>query len=49
MPIEPFSPMYIEANGLIAEFRTNGTSYTFDANGMVASTDALFWGGVGES
>lgn len=49
MPVEPFSAVYIEANGLIAEFRTNGTSYTFDANGIVASTDALFWGGVGES
>jgi len=28
-------------------YRTNGTSWTFDANGIVVSTDALFMGGTG--
>lgn len=49
MPARPFAPIYIEASGYIGQYRTNGTSYTFDSNGIVASTDAMFWGGVGES
>lgn len=48
MPPRPFSPIYIEANGFVGQYRTNGTSYTFDANGIIASTDAIFWGAVGE-
>jgi hypothetical protein len=47
MPPSPFAPIYIEANGFVGQYKTNGTSYTFDANGIVASTDALFWGAVG--
>jgi hypothetical protein len=49
MPGKPFSPIYIDAAGFIGQFRTNGTNYTFDAEGIVTSTDALFWGGVGQS
>lgn len=46
MPPRPFDPVYIEAEGLKGQYRINGTSYTFDSNGIVASTDAMFWGGI---
>lgn len=46
MPIRPFSPLYIEEGGYIAQYRINGTSYTFNSSGIIASTDALFWGGL---
>ena len=47
MPTAPFAPFMLQAKGVTALYRTNGTSWTFDAQGMVVSTDALFWGGVG--
>lgn len=47
MPNAPFAPLVVEANGLSALYRTNGTSWQMDANGILASTDALFWGAVG--
>jgi hypothetical protein len=47
LPAAPFAPFTITAKGATAQYRTNGTSWTFDASGMVVSTDALFWGGVG--
>jgi hypothetical protein len=46
MPIRPFSPFYIEEGGYIAQYRINGTSYTFNSSGIIASTDALFRGGL---
>ncbi len=46
MPAAPFDPIYVQASGYIGQYRTNGTSYTFDANGIVATTDALFWAGA---
>lgn len=46
MPPRPFDPIYIEEQGLKGQYRINGTSYTFDSNGIVASTDAMFWGGI---
>lgn len=48
LPPRPFDPIYITAEGLTGQYRVNGASYTFDANGLIASCDALFWGGVGE-
>jgi hypothetical protein len=47
MPAAPFSPFVLQANGLSALYRTNGTSWTMSADGILASTDALFWGAVG--
>jgi len=47
MPAAPFSPFILQANGLSALYRTNGTSWTMSADGILASTDALFWGAVG--
>jgi hypothetical protein len=47
LPAAPFEPLYVEANGLTAQYRANGTSWAFDGNGIVASVDALFWTAVG--
>ena len=47
MPAAPFAPFVVQANGLLALYRTNGTSWQMDASGILASTDALFWGAVG--
>jgi hypothetical protein len=47
LPTAPFDPIYIEANGLTAQYRVNAASWTFDSNGIVASVDALFWAAVG--
>ena len=47
MPVSPFLPIILEANGLSALYRVNGASWAFDANGIIASMDALFWGAVG--
>lgn len=46
MPAAPFDPIYVSVNGIGGQFRINGTSYTFNADGIVATTDALLWGGV---
>jgi hypothetical protein len=47
MPAAPFDPIYVQAGGLTALYRVNGTQWAFDANGIVCSTDALYWGAVG--
>ena len=47
LPAAPFSPFILRSGSTSALYRTNGTNWTFDASGLVASTDALFWGGVG--
>jgi hypothetical protein len=46
LPKRPFDPIYLEANGFTGAYRVNGASWAFDANGIVASVDALFWGAV---
>ena len=46
---KPFEPFTLQANGLSAVYRTNAISYEMDANGIVASVDALFWGGNGST
>jgi hypothetical protein len=47
LPPEPFAPIVVQADGLSALYRANGTSWTMDSNGILVSTDALFWGAVG--
>jgi hypothetical protein len=47
LPAAPFSPLYVQANGLTALYRANGNQWAFDSNGIVCSTDALFWAAVG--
>jgi hypothetical protein len=46
LPAAPFAPMYVQASGLTALYRANGNQWAFDANGIVCSTDALFWAAV---
>lgn len=47
MPPRPFSLISLEYKGTYAAYVTNGTSWTIDQNGIIASTDALFWGAIG--
>ena len=47
MPPRPFDPVYIDLDGLAGQYRVNGLSWAFDANGLACSIDAMFWGGVG--
>jgi hypothetical protein len=47
LPEAPFAPMYVQANGLTAQYRANGNQWAGDSNGLVCSTDALFWAAVG--
>jgi hypothetical protein len=47
LPVAPFSSLYLQADGLTALYRANGNQWAFDSNGIVCSTDALFWAAVG--
>lgn len=47
LPSIPYTPLYVQINGVTAMYRANGTSWTFDSSGIIASVDALFWGAVG--
>jgi hypothetical protein len=38
--------VFIRLNGCTAAFRTNGTTYNIDPQGVTATTDCLFWGAV---
>lgn len=49
MPETPFSPLTVRIGDVAALYRTNATSWTFSSEGLVVSTDALFWGAVGGS
>jgi hypothetical protein len=49
LPAAPFGAFYLNANGVVTQYRTNGTSWTMDSDGIVASTDALYWGVVGKT
>jgi hypothetical protein len=46
LPVAPFAPLYLKADGLTALYRANGNQWAFDSNGIVCSTDALFWAAV---
>lgn len=49
LPLEPFSPFFVSANNTISLYRTNATSWTIDNNGIIVSTDALYWGIAGKA
>lgn len=49
MPPRPFDPIYINARGIMGQYRVNAASWVFDSTGIVSSVDALFWGAVGGS
>ena len=48
MPVAPFDPIYVIAANLTSAYRTNGNQWAFDSNGIVCSTDALYWGVAGK-
>lgn len=45
---EPFAPVYVSIKGITGQCRTDSTAITFDETGILVSTNALFWGGVGQ-
>jgi hypothetical protein len=49
MPATPFQSFVVNVDSQNALYVTNGTSWTISNEGVVASTDGLFWGGVGGS
>lgn len=49
LPTAPFAPLYIEAAGTINLYRVNAASWTMGSSGIVASTDAMFWGTAGRT
>jgi len=46
LPTAPLGLVFIRLNGCTAAFRTNGTTYNIDPQGVTATTDCLFWGAV---
>lgn len=48
VPVTSFSPFFISAAGTVALYRTNGTAWTMDSNGIVVAIDALYWGTAGQ-
>lgn len=49
MPPYPLDRVRIDAANYSAGYLCNGTSWSFDSNGVVCNTDALFVGGVGST
>jgi hypothetical protein len=49
MPVRPFAPIYLQADGLTGQYRANGMSWTFDQNGIMGQVDALFWLATGQA
>jgi len=47
LPAQPFDPLHVGDRGYMVQYRTNGTCFAFSGDGIMASTDALFWGSVG--
>jgi hypothetical protein len=47
LPDAPFDPIYVQAAGITGQFRLNGCSWAMTGDGVIASTDALYWGAVG--
>jgi hypothetical protein len=47
LPARPFSPVYVHINGKQVMYRTNGNSWAMDSSGVLAGTDALYWGVTG--
>jgi hypothetical protein len=48
LPFRPFSSIYLAFAGFVGEYRTNGSQWAFDSNGIICSTDAVYWGALGK-
>jgi hypothetical protein len=49
LPGQAFAPIYLNAGGISAGMRLNGTSWAFDRNGLVCSSDLLLCGVAGRT
>lgn len=47
LPPRPFQQFTVTASGVSGVYRTNATSWTMSGDGIIMSTDGLFWGGAG--
>lgn len=47
LPSEPMGTLYLEAAGTVGRFRANGTTFGFDAQGLIVGCDAMLDGGAG--
>jgi hypothetical protein len=47
LPSRPFAGFVVNIDGFAASYKANATTWTMNSEGVVASCDALFWGGVG--
>ena len=49
MPPYPLGGLIVESAGAYGSFLCNGTSWSFDSNGIICNTDAIYNGAVGSS
>jgi hypothetical protein len=49
LPEKPLSPFYINSNGVIGQFRTNGLAWSFDSDGIIVQNEALYSGGISDN
>lgn len=47
IPNNPFDPIVLQEGGISALYRNNGLSWTMNDEGIVISSDLIFWGAVG--
>jgi hypothetical protein len=47
LPDTPFDPIYVQGAGVTGQYRLNGCSWAMTGDGVIASTDAIYWGAVG--
>ena len=48
LPSEPMGTIYLETAGTVGRFRANGTTFAWDAQGLIAGCDAMLDGGAGK-
>ena len=46
MPLYPLSSVYLQAGGLIAGYKSNGMSWSFNSDGVLCAMDALYVSGI---
>lgn len=47
LPSEPMGTIYLETAGTVGRFKANGTTFAWDAQGLIAGCDAMLDGGAG--
>ena len=46
VPPYPLDVIYVNANGYVAQYRMNGTHYVGSKDGIVVTTDLMYWAGA---